>query len=441
MQGGGGKATPAPCPGRFVRTRAPQLAPPLLTPLSPRFFSPSPRISHHPPQALMGKVKQAVRCVRQANGEWVMSQPPQVVAVKQLYKVCISRGVTMQGHRVKENPLQEAGVLMHLSSSGGHPNVLRMLDMMEDNDCLYIVLEFLQGGELFDAVAHGQMNEDRARDYFLHMVEGSRYMHACGVGHRDLSLENALLSYPPGHRESTAKIIDFGLAVKLPTAGAGGPDDPFATRARLPADGRVGKEKYMPPEVFSLLEYEPVAVDAWELGVCLFVLLFGVHPFQQANADRCPYFRAISEGHLPTLLREWGFDKLVSPAALDLLVFLMQADPARRPLLSEVAAHPWMGGAVEMPAAAGEATAGALGAGAGTGVGGAPSSSSSSSDAMVDEEDGDSQMAGTGSGSGMGAGSGRGGYAIGGKPVAGRGGRHSGGVVDDDGGPAAMEEG
>lgn len=367
----------------------------------------------------MGKVKQAVRCVRQPGpqgAEWVIPPNPTVVAVKQLYKVCIARGVTVHGHRVKENPMQEVGVLLHLSgladryggykngphassssqyspavssasasvrtptvfpgagagpagstpsvgggtgspsspggfipgaAGQGHPNVLRLLDLMEDNDCLYIVLEYLGGGELFDAVEHRQVNEEKAKRYFAHMVAGSRYMHAMGVGHRDISLENAMLDLGPEHPSAMAKIIDFGLAVKFPSTVGASSSQTNATAAGpvlLPADGRVGKERYMPPEVFNLQQYNPVAVDTWELGVSLFVLLFGVYPYTQANGERCPYFKALADGLLPQLMREWGFDRLVSPHALHLLAQLLQADPAKRPSLDSVLQHPWLAG-------------------------------------------------------------------------------------------------
>jgi hypothetical protein len=107
-------------------------------------------------KALMGKVKLGQLCRHEADGtpsgRWVpQTGPGTLVAVKQLYKWCMERGVTVENRPVRENPLEEVAVLARLASPG-HGNVLRMFELLEDAQCLYIVLEFCGGGELFDQV-------------------------------------------------------------------------------------------------------------------------------------------------------------------------------------------------------------------------------------------------------------------------------------------------
>ena len=104
-------------------------------------------------KALMGKVKLGVVCTYDgATGRWTPSAAPAArVAVKMLSKRCMERGETTDGRRVKENPRVEIAVLSALSSPG-HPHVLRMLHFFEDDESVYLVLEYCAGGELFDQV-------------------------------------------------------------------------------------------------------------------------------------------------------------------------------------------------------------------------------------------------------------------------------------------------
>lgn len=345
----------------------------------------------------MGKVKLAVKCVRHPlrPGEWVVQEPYQYVAIKQLDKYCILNGVTVKGHRVQENPLQEVGVLLHLSGvgvppsssstnppssssshsstgssastvsslstrtdpnasyprNGGHPNVLNIYDLCEDNDRVYIVLEYLSGGELFTALESHQINEAKARTYFSQLVQGIQYCHLSGVAHRDVSLENTLLS-TGNALDNEAKVIDFGLAVRIPSSimqyhrhKARLPGNAtLPSNCLLPSDGRIGKERYMPPEIFTVQQYDPISVDTWELGVSLFLLLFGVYPYKLAHKDACPYFKAIADGQLIPLLKEWGFHNLVSYEAIELVNLLLQTNPFNRISLEGILQHPWLTG-------------------------------------------------------------------------------------------------
>lgn len=165
--------------------------------------------------ALMGKVKSAVLCEADAtSGTWIVPTPYSSVAIKQLYKVCVDRGVTTDGKPVKENPLGEVA-MMHYLSDPGSDNVMRLVDFLHDDRCYYVVLELLSGGELFDQVHElGKVPEASARQYMWDVLHGVGYIHAHHIAHRDLSLENAMRAARDA--AATVKLIDFGLAVVMP---------------------------------------------------------------------------------------------------------------------------------------------------------------------------------------------------------------------------------
>lgn len=279
--------------------------------------------------ALMGKVEAAVELTPVAHGRWAVPAPPhRFIAIKQLYKHCVESGRTLDGRAVRENPMQEIAVLA-LMGDPGHVNVMRLLHFLEDAERLYLVIEFLDGGELFGQVsAHGHASEEAARRYMWQVILGTRFMHARGIAHRDISLENAMLSSEPAPQ--TVKLIDFGLAVPIPRDGS-----------LIRPDMRVGKERYMPPEIWGLQPYNPVQGDVWTLGISVYVLLFGVYPYQAPSAVHCPYFAQIATGGLVAMLRSWNYHERVSDAALSFLEFVLQADPVRRPSLDAMLMHAW----------------------------------------------------------------------------------------------------
>lgn len=278
--------------------------------------------------ALMGKVKSAVACERQADGTWRPRAGTPLVAVKQIYKWCIAAGTTIDHRPVREDPRVEIQILQFLSAPG-HPNVLRMLHLLEDDVCLYMVLEFLDGGELFDQVERRQrVPEDEARRLIWQIVQGVKYLHAKGWCHRDISLENAMLSNAPAL--GVVKLIDFGLSLPLPPGGA-----------PLPPGPRVGKERYMPPEMYAQGPYSGPAVDLWTVGMCIFVLLFGIYPYTVASAARCQYFAEIAAGRFLPMLASWGYDRAVSGDALDLMNGLLCPDAGARLTVAQVEAHAW----------------------------------------------------------------------------------------------------
>ncbi|XP_007024999.2 PREDICTED: CBL-interacting serine/threonine-protein kinase 23 isoform X1 [Theobroma cacao] len=149
-----------------------------------------------------------------------------------------------------------------------HPNVIHMYEVMASKTKIYIVLEFVTGGELFDKIAsRGRLKEDEARKYFQQLINAVDYCHSRGVYHRDLKPENLLLD-----ANGVLKISDFGLS---------------ALPQQVREDGLLhttcGTPNYVAPEVINNKGYDGARADLWSCGVILFVLMAGYLPFEDSN--------------------------------------------------------------------------------------------------------------------------------------------------------------
>ena len=130
--------------------------------------------------------------------------------------------------------------------------------------------------------------------------------------------------------DQRVKVIDMGLAVRIPPAGH-----------PIHDVRQVGKPQYMPPEIFLSRPYYPVEVDVWCIGVCLYLLLFGRYPYAKQVDD--PYFDVIASGRLLQQLLAWHWvgPGGVSTLAADLLCRMLVVEPQRRIRVSEALAHQW----------------------------------------------------------------------------------------------------
>ncbi|OMO57521.1 hypothetical protein COLO4_35319 [Corchorus olitorius] len=152
-----------------------------------------------------------------------------------------------------------------------HPYVVRLheasdLAVIASRTKIYIILEFITGGELFDKIVHnGRLSEAEARRYFQQLIDGVDYCHSKGVYHRDLKPENLLLD-----SQGNLKISDFGLSA-LPEEGV--------SLLRT----TCGTPNYVAPEVLSHKGYEGAVADVWSCGVILYVLMAGYLPFDELD--------------------------------------------------------------------------------------------------------------------------------------------------------------
>ena len=177
--------------------------------------------------AIYGKVKLGMTLeARGADGSYhmVTDRP---VAVKMIRKDKL-------GGRSQEDPLKEIAVMQYLGEPG-HPNVMGLVEVMQDQECIYLVLPFCDGGEICQWFERSRymLREDVARGFFHQVLSGLRYLHGKGVVHRDMSLENLLYD----QKTRRCIIIDLGMCIKLPV--------PATSDVLVKKQGYCGKLTYM----------------------------------------------------------------------------------------------------------------------------------------------------------------------------------------------------
>lgn len=208
-----------------------------------------------------------------------------------------------------------------------HPNIISLYDVYYDSDRIYIVMELMHGGELFDyVVERGTLSEPEAADIMKKITSALDYIHSKNIIHRDLKPENLLLLRKPlTPYDVEVKIIDFGLSKQLETQPGG------------VAGTFLGTRGYLAPEMLQRLNYS-CAVDAWALGVILYVLLCGCLPFDD---DSQPLSSADAL-KARFVLRYPRWARNLSNDAKDLLSHLLDIDPNVRYTAQRALNHEWM---------------------------------------------------------------------------------------------------
>jgi len=211
---------------------------------------------------------------------------------------------------------------------GNHPGITALIDVDESlTDCIRIVMELCEGGELYDAIQERKCyDEPSAKAAIGNLLEGVAYIHSKGIMHRDLKPENILLVSKEEH--TGVKISDFGLA-KVSR------DYP----RRLPRSHSIcGSDFYLAPEVIRQEEYGR-EIDIWAVGVITFVLLSGALPFYHQVLHKL--YRQIVERDISFPDEAW---RNVSKGALDFILRLLQVRAADRLTAEQSLGHPWLRG-------------------------------------------------------------------------------------------------
>ncbi|XP_018578858.1 calcium/calmodulin-dependent protein kinase type 1 [Anoplophora glabripennis] len=219
----------------------------------------------------------------------------------------------------KEDSLEnEIKVLRRLK----HPNIVQLLETFEDKSKVYLIMELVTGGELFDRIVEkGSYTEKDAADLIRQVLEAVDYMHEQGVVHRDLKPEN-LLYYSPDE-DSKIMISDFGLS-KMEDSGI------MATACGTPG--------YVAPEVLAQKPYGK-AVDVWSIGVISYILLCGYPPFYDENDANL--FAQILKGEFEFDSPYWDE---ISDSAKDFIRNLMCVNVEKRYTCRQALGHPWISG-------------------------------------------------------------------------------------------------
>ncbi|CAL9151055.1 CBL-interacting protein kinase 19-like [Musa acuminata AAA Group] len=229
-----------------------------------------------------------------------------LVAIKVLDKDKIVKGGYM-GH-IK----REIAVLRRVR----HPYIVQLFEVMATKTKIYLVMEYVRGGELFSRVNKGRLPEDNGRPYFQQLISAVAFCHARGVFHRDLKPENLLVD-----ERGDLKVSDFGLSAVAEQKRA---DGLFHTFCGTPA--------YLAPEVLSRRGYDGAKVDVWACGIILFVLMAGYLPF--TDRSLLTMYRKIYMGVFRC--PRWFSDDLVH-----FLHRLLDVNPQTRITIPEIMANPW----------------------------------------------------------------------------------------------------
>uniref|UniRef100_A0A8C4V2E2 non-specific serine/threonine protein kinase n=1 Tax=Falco tinnunculus TaxID=100819 RepID=A0A8C4V2E2_FALTI len=198
-----------------------------------------------------------------------------------------------------------------------HQHICRLYHVIETSKNIFLVLEYCSGGELYNYITSKcRLSEERSRAFFRQIVSAIAYVHSQGYAHRDIKPENVLVD-----EEHNLKLTDFGLCAKP----KGGLDKPLHTRCGSPA--------YAAPEVIQGKAYIGSEVDVWSMGVLLYTLLCGVHPFDAGDNTTMSVYRRNGEYNIP----EW-----LSPSSMLLLNQMLQVDPKKRITVKHLLHHPWL---------------------------------------------------------------------------------------------------
>ncbi|GAA5914023.1 hypothetical protein JCM8208_005922 [Rhodotorula glutinis] len=205
-----------------------------------------------------------------------------------------------------------------------HRFCVKCIDYFEDDQRIWLVLEYVDGGDLLDYVMKRRgLKESETREIALMVCEAVAYLHSKGISHRDLKPENLLLTRGA---KPVCKVTDFGLAKMV------GEGTMLKTMCGTPT--------YLAPEV--ILNPTPLAgygnlVDAWSIGVVLYSCLTNQTPFDESESTPLP--QRMRERHVDVaVLREVG----VSDVACDFLMKLLVADPKKRMSCAQALEHPWL---------------------------------------------------------------------------------------------------
>ncbi|CAH8365700.1 unnamed protein product [Eruca vesicaria subsp. sativa] len=197
-----------------------------------------------------------------------------------------------------------------------HPYIVHLLEVMATKTKIYIVMEYVRGGELYEKVARGRLRESTARRYFQQLISSVSFCHSRGVYHRDLKLENLLLD-----DEGNVKVSDFGLSVVS--------DQLLQDRI---CQTFCGTPEYLAPEVLTRKGYDAAKADVWSCGVILFVLMAGYLPFDDKNV--LVMYKKIYKGqfHCPN----W-----FSPELKRLMSRILDTNPDTRITIPEIMENRW----------------------------------------------------------------------------------------------------
>jgi len=202
-----------------------------------------------------------------------------------------------------------------------HPNIIRLIDVFDDSSTVCIVMELINGGDLFDKIQERQhFSEQDASSVIRQILEAVRYLHDHNIAHRDLKVDNILCSNE--NHDFHIYVADFGLSRF------------FSDDAMMIS--RVGSVEYAAPEILLGQPYSK-ACDLWSIGVVTYILLTGMFPF----SDPSP---TVLMEKITHCIYKWEDNLEISDTVRDFVAHLLYTDPNRRVTAEQALEHPWIKG-------------------------------------------------------------------------------------------------
>lgn len=208
----------------------------------------------------------------------------------------------------RQRMAEEIRIMSQLS----HPGIIRLFDVFEDAHFMYLVMEYVHGGDLLSLVKqHRRFAERDFLPIFRQLIESIGYVHLKGVVHRDVKLDNVLLN-----QAGQAKLCDFGIAIQT-------------TPGQLIFD-HIGTPAYLAPEVLTGKGYRGFEADVWGLGVTAYIALTGQGPFRGRELEELQY-NIVNDGlHFPA-------DAKITPLFRTLISLMLEKETKNRITIPELA--------------------------------------------------------------------------------------------------------
>ena len=209
-----------------------------------------------------------------------------------------------------ERILREMKMLSELDNE----HIIKVYQIYENENHYLIIMEYCEGGELFNYIVEKQrLSENESAYFYYQIIQGVEYIHSQGIAHRDLKPENLLLD-----QNKKIKIIDFGLS------------NYFDGVQKL--ETPCGSPCYASPEMVGGNKYNGFFIDIWATGIILFAMLCGYLPFEDDNND--VLFKQILGGKIE-------YPNHLSEVSKDLLKKIIETNPDKRIKIDEIKKHPF----------------------------------------------------------------------------------------------------
>jgi len=247
---------------------------------------------------------------------------------------CAAKVVDLKDRINKESFEEELKLLTVVE---GHESIIELYGKTVEKDRGWMFLEIASGGELFDRlIDSGSLSERAAWPYAKAICNGLQHCYDRGVIHRDLKLENIMLS---AEDPNAVKLIDFGLAVVVKMENG----KPVQTIL----DDNAGTQAYRAPEVYSRKGYNALKVDVWAMGIVLFSLCSGFFPLQEAKEDDWRFKRLAKDqakhvGACESIFKTYKRTCPFSPALKSLIDGMLTIDPTKRLSVDQMCNSEWL---------------------------------------------------------------------------------------------------